>query len=200
MSDLTLGRPPLLGRFLQTLQAAARTSLAKDTAADRAARRVFQRASVASQAERSAAPGDLPVCRWLAPAIDLASGGPRRDVAQAFAALTPELAWRRRLSADPADRRFWEGHANAMILGPGGLEERKDIWIGVTLMAPETTYVDHDHPPEEVYLGLTPGEWWNEDMDWTDPGPDGFTYNRPGIRHAMRAGATPFLAIWLLPV
>lgn len=51
------------------------------------------------------------------------------------------------------------------ILGPGGIEERDDVWVGATLMAPLVTYVDHDHPPEEVYLALTPGEWWNAAMD-----------------------------------
>jgi hypothetical protein len=59
--------------------------------------------------------------------------------------------------------------------------------------------VDHDHPPEEVYLSLAPGEWWNAGMDWTDPGARGVIYNPPGIRHAMRSGAGPFLALWLLP-
>ena len=67
-------------------------------------------------------------------------------------------------------------------------------------MAPHVTYVDHDHPPEEVYLALSPGEWWNTDMDWTDPGAGGLIYNRPGIRHAMRSGAAPFLALWFLPI
>ena len=37
-------------------------------------------------------------------------------------------------------------------------------------------------------------------MDWTDPGMNGLIYNPPGIRHAMRAGAAPFLALWFLPV
>ena len=104
------------------------------------------------------------------------------------------------MTADPADPAFWNGHANAMILGPGGLEERADLWVGVTVMAPGVTYADHDHPPEEVYLPLAPGEWWNAEMDWTDPGLSGVIYNPPGILHKMRAGAGPFLALWYLPV
>jgi hypothetical protein len=121
-------------------------------------------------------------------------------VADAFRQIEPALRWYRRSTADPNDSVFWNGHANAVILGPGGLEERNDIWVGVSLMAPHVTYVDHDHPPEEAYLALTPGEWWNADMDWTDPGAGGLIYNRPGIRHAMRSGATPFLALWFLPI
>ena len=87
-----------------------------------------------------------------------------------------------------------------MLLGPGGLEDRDDVWVGVTLMGPDVVYIDHDHAPEEVYLSLTPGAWWNARMDWTDPGPEGLTYNPPGIRHAIRAGPAPLLALWFLPI
>ena len=148
----------------------------------------------------TAAAEQLPVCQWLDPALEIAAQGPRAGLARAFKAIAPGLVWRRRASADPADAAFWNGHANAMILGPGGLEDRKDIWIGATVMAPGTTYADHDHPPEEVYLSLVPGEWWNAEMDWTDPGQQGAIYNPPGIRHRMRAGDGPFLALWYLPV
>ncbi len=27
------------------------------------------------------------------------------------------------------------------------------------------TYPDHDHPPEEVYIALSPGDWWNAACD-----------------------------------
>jgi hypothetical protein len=145
-------------------------------------------------------PQRLPVCDWLGAALSTAAEGKRAGLAESFAAIEPRLTWKRRLSARPEDAPFWHGHANAMILGPGGLEERTDLWVGATVMAPGTTYADHDHPPEEVYLALAPGEWWNARMDWTDPGPDGAIYNPPGILHKMRAGKGPFLALWYLPV
>ncbi len=141
----------------------------------------------------------LPVCQHLEPALACAAQGPRSALGSAFAALAPALVWERRRSARPGDGGFWDGHANATLLGPGGLEERDDMWVGATLVAPGVTYPDHDHPPEEVYLSLTPGEWWNSAMDWTDPGPCGHVYNPPGILHRMRAGAVPLLALWYLP-
>ena len=175
----------------------------------RAARVPSERAAKASERaiglwQMEGSPGTaaaerLPVCDWVDPALEIASQGPRAALAQAFRTIAPGLAWRRRASADPSDTQFWNGHANAMILGPGGLEGRKDIWIGATVMAPGTIYADHDHPPEEVYLSLAPGEWWNAEMDWTDPGAEGAIYNPPGIRHRMRAGSGPFLALWYLP-
>ncbi|NJS38999.1 MAG: hypothetical protein HC783_08280, partial [Rhodobacteraceae bacterium] len=121
-------------------------------------------------------------------------------IAAAFAAIEGQLRWARRASATIDEQTFWNGHANAVILGPGGLEARDDLWVGVTVMAPGVDYVDHHHAPEEVYLALSPGEWWNSDMDWTDPGPTGAIYNPPGITHAMRSGTGPFLALWYLPL
>lgn len=155
---------------------------------------------------RAAAPGGpgvdatrLPACDWIAPALG-AVASERADLGRAFAALEQRLRWYRRGSAEESEQPFWNGHANAVILGPGGLETRDDLWIGATVMAPGVRYADHDHPPEEVYLSLTPGEWWNAEMDWTDPGPTGFVYNPPGIAHAMRSGTGPFLALWYLPL
>jgi len=143
--------------------------------------------------------GRLPVCDWIEPAI--AGASPQRAaLAAAFAAIQDQLHWVRRASARESELAFWNGHANAVILGPGGLEQRDDLWVGVTVMAPGVLYVDHHHAPEEVYLSLTPGEWRNEEMDWTDPGPAGAIYNPPGITHAMRSGAGPFLALWYLPL
>ena len=133
----------------------------------------------------------LPVCDHL-PRLSEPLGA-------AFLRLAPRLRWRRRANATP-DQAYYPAHANAMVLGPGGLEAREDLWLGATVMAPGTLYPNHNHPPAEVYLPLTAGEWWNEGMDWTDPGLDGFIYNPPGITHAMRAGESAFLALWFLPL
>ncbi|MEZ5797007.1 MAG: dimethylsulfonioproprionate lyase family protein [Paracoccaceae bacterium] len=191
-----MSRSPALQHFLDESMAALRASTTGEAAA--AAGRVAERLAQAGTPQGVTATR-LPVCDWIAPALQAAQDGPRQALAQAFGALEGQLNWQRRRTARPEDAAFWNGHGNAMILGPGGLEQREDLWIGVTVMAPGTVYQDHDHPPEEVYLSLAPGEWWNARMDWTDPGAQGAIYNPPGIRHAMRAGATPFLALWYLP-
>lgn len=184
-------RDPDLQRFLDEAKSAlARvTGPAAGVAAEVAARWARPVASTTG-ANR------LPVCDWIAPALSIWPSA----LADGFAALEGRLNWVRRKSADPDNLSFWNGHANAMILGPGGLEDRADLWVGATVMAPGTLYPDHNHPPAEVYLALSPGEWWNAEMDWTNPGPDGFIYNPPGILHAMRAGDKPFLALWFLPI
>jgi hypothetical protein len=191
-----MDRSPELSAFLQASAAALRSACGGR--ALQAAETVMARwqAKVGSAGADAAR---LPVCGWIGPA--LGSVAPERAaLGLAFAEIEQSLAWKRRATADENDQPFWNGHANAVILGPGGLESRDDLWVGATVMAPGVRYADHDHPPEEVYLSLTPGEWWNAAMDWTDPGPTGFIYNPPGIAHAMRSGPGPFLALWYLPL
>jgi len=186
-----MDRSAELERFLQASAASLQASCRGE--ALRAAEAVIGRFGAVGTAGPSAE--RLPVCDWIGPALAVRPS----DLSRAFGAIEGQLAWRRRGSARPGNG-FWDGHANAVILGPGGLEERGDVWIGATVMAPEVDYPSHNHAPEEVYLALTPGEWWNAAMDWTDPGPTGCIYNPPGIAHAMRSGAGPFLALWYLPL
>lgn len=185
-------------REISAFLAASAEALARCTgpAAGLASEVTARMARSASEAAPPPAATWMPVCDLIAPAL---ADNPS-PLAAAFAALAPRLPWGRRASARPEDGAFWDGHANAILLGPGGFEARDDLWIGASLIAPGVSYPEHSHPPAEVYLPLTPGEWWNADMDWTDPGLGGFMYNPPGIRHAMRAGAGPFLALWFLPL
>lgn len=192
----TAGRDAALQAFVDRAEEAV-AAAARTPDAERASRKVFAALRRRSGPAGTPEPHRLEVCRLFGPALAISSV--HGDLRRALAALEPRFAWSRRKNADPANPGFYDGHANVTIFGPGGLEERRDVWIGATLLAPDVRYIDHDHPPEEVYLPLSPGEWWNEDMDWTDPGLDGTIYNRPGIRHAMRSGATPFLALWFLP-
>lgn len=194
-------RPAALQTFLDAAEAALMADAAPGSAPARAARTVFDRTRTATGAASPEPPRTLAVCdAWLGAALAAAGNSRRGAVARAFAGIAPGLHWTARTGSERAEPAFRAGHANAMILGRKGIEPRDDVWIGATLMAPGVSYPDHGHPPEEVYLSLGPGEWWNAAMDWTDPGMDGLIYNPPGIRHAMRAGAAPFLALWFLPL
>ena len=79
-----------------------------------------------------------------------------------------------------------------------GLEDRDDITIGVSLLAPHVRYPDHRHAPEEIYLVLTPGRFQHGESEWFEPGPGGTLHNIPNIRHAMASGDVSLLAIWCL--
>lgn len=193
-------RVAALQRFIDLAEAAV-TAGAKAPETHFASRRVFSALRLRAGPAGNVEPRRIKVCRHIEPALAQAGRtAALAELCQAFAEIEPRLRWERRRNADPANQPFFGGHANANLVGLNGLEERDDAWIGVSLMAPGVTYVDHDHPPEEVYLALTPGEWWNEDMDWTDPGAGGTIYNRRGVKHAMRSGEGPFLALWFLPI
>lgn len=197
---MTQARHPDLHDFITKAEAAITVSTRGSDLAKQAAARVFDRLRQHVAPAGAAGAAHLPVCDHL-PAALRATYPARADVAAAFSALLPRLSWHRRSAARPEDAAFWNGHANALLFGPGGLEAREDVMVGVTVMAPGTTYPDHSHPPEETYLPLTAGEWWNSTTDWTDPGADGLFYNTPGITHSMRAlPGQPFLALWFLPV
>ncbi|MBD0416995.1 dimethylsulfoniopropionate lyase [Oryzicola mucosus] len=153
-------------------------------------------------AQRGGAGSRLPVCEVLDSAfwVDI-HHDTLRKLMDRFKALEPILEWRTRTKNDgTASANFAEGHANAIVVGPGGLESREDVWLGVSLLAPNVRYPDHDHAPEEVYLVLSQGEFRQGDGEWFSPGIGGSFYNAPGIKHAMRSLDTPLLAFWALRV
>ena len=151
--------------------------------------------------ERSSS--QLPACVYLEAALDLETEEPvLQELVDRFRVIEPLLEWRRRPIYDQltASENFVDGHANAMILGPGGMEERQDVWLGVTMLAPNVRYPDHTHTPEEVYLVLSEGEFLQDERGWFTPGVGGSFYNVPHIRHAMRSGDRPLFAFWALRV
>lgn len=192
-------RNPDLQRLIDLAEPAYLASQNRAGEAHRAVGLTFDRLRATVGTDATDAPSTLPVCEHLPAALGAVHAS-RQVVADALAPLLPRLVWRRRKTADPSNPDFYNGHANAMLAGPGGLEERDDLMLGMTLIAPGVLYPDHTHPPEEVYLALTQGEWWNARMPWTNPGSDGLIYNPPGIVHAMRAlPGNAFLALWVLP-
>ena len=155
-------------------------------------------ATPAPRRERSGS--RLPVCEHLDAALAVETGRPSlQRLIETFRAIEPDLEWVRRASFDEtASANFVDGHANAMILGPAGLENRKDVWFGVSLLAPHVRYTDHSHAPEETYLVLSDGQFRQGEGDWFTPGVGGSFYNTPFITHAMRSGDRPLFAFWAL--
>lgn len=172
-------------------------------AADGNSRRMLEAtfAATAGDFVASKTPGSrLPACDHLDEA--LSSGGESgslNDLAAAFRAVEPFVAWRRRPDPHGTSMGAYEdGHANAIVVGPGGIWDRPDIFLGATLMAPHVRYPDHDHAPEEVYLVLAPGQFLQGRGTWFGVGTGGSFYNPPGIKHSMRSMDEPFLTFWAL--
>ncbi|MDD9983691.1 MAG: dimethylsulfonioproprionate lyase family protein [Gammaproteobacteria bacterium] len=192
-------RPEVLVRFLDAARDALSARVGDGTPSAAVAARAFE---ALENSVGTIAPGTLdppPAYRHLPSALEHARATTElASLADAFEALEPELRWRRRPGSEAGGEVFHDGHANADIVGPVGLEQRSDVWFGASLVAPHVRYVDHRHPPEEVYIVMSDGEWYREDRGWHTPGAGGIVYNPPNIVHAMRAGPRALLALWLL--
>jgi hypothetical protein len=146
-----------------------------------------------------AKPESLPVCSVLEDALHISgkAKAPIPELGTTLAKLSPGLVWQRRKGAELEPPGFFDGHANAYLVGPGGVEIRNDVWIGISLMAPHVRYPNHRHPPEEIYVSLAGGDWKKE-QNWHRPKPGGLIYNEPNVLHAMATDEEPLLAIWCL--
>lgn len=191
-------RDPTLQAFGEALLAAFAEVAPSPEASDSLGR--IARALEAPAARRERPGSRLPVCDHLDTALAVETDRPAlRRVIDTFTAIEPDLEWVRRASFDEtASANFVDGHANTMIFGPAGLENRMDVWVGASLLAPHVRYTDHSHAPEETYLVLSDGQFRQGEGAWFTPGMGGSFYNTPHITHAMRSGETPLFAFWAL--
>lgn len=197
---MTSHRSPDLQLLLTSAEAVIRHDPDIDERVRAAATRIFAALQVPSTEAEQPATDRLPVCRHLPAALEHArrQAGLVGALADAFAAVEPRLHWKHRAGAEAVGEQFLNGHANATLAGPEGLELRSDVWIGASLMAPHTQYPDHRHPPEEIYVVLSGGQWRQASNVWHEPGIGGLVYNPPNIVHAMRSTEQPLLALWFL--
>jgi len=202
-------RPAELDAFLDSLYVAIKSQAADNKPVQSVINRIMDALQTYGHRDDGKARA-LPVCSLVGDAcsrvqrhVDSVQESPRTDTslnahAIAMQALSASLYWWRRPDADEVGEPFASGHANAMVVGPRGLERRSDVWIGITVIAPHIDYPVHHHKPEEVYLVLSEGEWQQSNGPWHEPGIGGVVHNPPDILHAMRSGAKPLLATWCL--
>ena len=192
-------RSDALSRFIAVLGEGLGAAYAPGHPGHTVAQRMRQALTAPAQQCSALAPHTLPVCQHLGAALASAQAtgsAPLGAWANAFAHLAPDLHWAR--SQRRGTDTFHHGHANTEIVGPTGLEQRTDVVLGASLLAPGVVYPDHDHPPEEIYLVMSAGDWFNPRAGWYTPGAGGAVHHPPGIVHAMRSGTTPLLAVWCL--
>jgi hypothetical protein len=164
--------------------------------------RLFSELEAAGPPRHRIAARRVEACAHLSTALTALEWAPEpiKQLGAAFSALEPYLAWSKRPYTGPGADRFAAGHGNALVIGPQGVEECPSGFLGVSLMAPATSYPEHSHPPDELYLALSAGQWRQGEADWFSPGIGGAVRNPPGISHAMRSMDKPLLAIWgLIP-
>jgi quercetin dioxygenase-like cupin family protein len=166
------------------------------------ARAKFDAAAIPDSRETDARPAAsrLPACRYFNAALEEARSGPAEvaAVAQALQAIEPDLSWIRRAGITPQDGDFYHGHANAILVGQGGLETDDRVTIGISLVAPGIDYPRHRHPPEELYLVLSSGNWMQNDGPFLTRRSGDLVRNAADTWHAMQASDVPLLTVWCL--
>ncbi len=197
---LVIMRAQPLQSLLDAAEAAVRDGNASMPSARPMAAMVFERLRAAQGALQRPVPTTPPACTHLPAALANArAASPAiRQLADAIDTLALDLAWYRRQPADGDPPGFPHNHANAVLIGDAGLEQRSDVRIGISLLAPATTYPNHRHPPEEVYIVLSPGQWRQDDRPWLLRASGDLVHNPPCIWHAMQADQEPLLALWML--
>ena len=200
-----------LSTFLRTLHSAIIERASPQSDAYRTTTKIMQALTV-ERTVKTPEPVWLPPCEYLTDAVDniaMQASQQNEEIpsntsdslvehARALLDIAPMLTWwHRTADVEPASP-FAHAHANATLIGRGGLEERDDVWVGISLMSPGIEYPQHNHPPEEVYLVMSPGHWQQNAGEWFEPGIGGLVHNTPNILHAMRSGSAPLLATWCL--
>ena len=110
--------------------------------------------------------------------------------------LKTRLQWRASRSGPFASLNFEQSHAHAILVGPGGLEERHDVRVGMTLMAPYGRCPDHVQLHSRAFLLLSDGEVCFDLNNWIRAKAGTIFFNEAGRCFAMRCTSEPLLAVW----
>ncbi|ASY63026.1 putative transcriptional regulator protein [Sinorhizobium sojae CCBAU 05684] len=140
----------------------------------------------------------LPPAEHLAETLVEASrrGGTIGAMGDAILAIAPELRWYRSKSGPFASVNFARDHAHASIIGPGGIEDRDDVYVGLTVMGPYSRFPDHRRKYATAYLPLSRVEVLTDDGDWTVADPGRAFFVEEGREFAMRCTGNPLLLLW----
>lgn len=118
------------------------------------------------------------------------------EIARCVWRLADSLVWIRGRSGPFASLNFEKAHAHSVIVGPGGLEDRSDIRVGLTYMEPYSRFPDHVQRFSRAFLLLSPCELSIAGESWFSTGIGGVYAAEAGQSFAMRCTTTPLLAVW----
>ncbi|OWV72480.1 hypothetical protein ATY76_06545 [Rhizobium sp. R339] len=124
------------------------------------------------------------------------SGRKYEAIAGQFQALADKLLWRRGRSGPFASLNFGNTHSHAVLVGPGGMEERADLRVGAIYMDRYTRFPDHVQTQPRAFLLLSPAEISLGDSQWFSAATGTVFANDAGQSFAIRCTARPLLAVW----
>lgn len=149
------------------------------------------------EARRALPARPLECLRWLALPDPLASPEAR--------ALTSFLAregtafrWGQTYGAGDFGTEFLRNYGWLEVFGSRGHFVHEEIAGGLLLLGPRTSYPDHRHTAEEIYIPLTGGsEWRMAEEPFRMRAAGEIIHHASNVSHAMRTGAQPLLALYL---
>ncbi len=140
-------------------------------------------------------PRQLPGCRHLSRALDLAEAGPAAPVASALRDLEPTLAWDQnpRYNVENKGADFMDNYAWSGL----GLTGSSAMSFGVLLLGPGITYPLTSYPSEGVFLviGGSP-EWKSGDEPWRRVEAGSIICRPLNGAEGKRPGKEPVLALY----
>ena len=109
----------------------------------------------------------------------------------------PYLPWTRTEGDSSASSHLTQRAANANIIGPGALFPREDIFLGLTLIAPNTLCPSHHHPDAELCHPLMGGATWIIGGVARKLAPRDVIVSPPQAVHAIHTDHQPVLALFV---
>ena len=135
---LNMNRDDGLQSFIGALEVGIRSRITDYPDATPIVDRIFATLKNTDGIQANKKPTRLPVCDHLDDAFSQARKGPKTiyELTNSLINIEQNLQWYRRPEAEMLSAEFFNGHANAVIVGEGGLETQQDVRIGVSLVAP----------------------------------------------------------------
>lgn len=120
----------------------------------------------------------------------------RRSLVTALLAIFGRLDWYKGKHGPFGSVNFGENHQHALLVGPGALEHRTNLRIGLTVLAPYARFPDHHQTHSRVFLPLTFGEFRFGDDDWMYSSYGEVLFNEAERQCAIRCTAKPLVTLW----
>ncbi|WP_152976120.1 dimethylsulfonioproprionate lyase family protein [Ensifer adhaerens] len=95
-----------------------------------------------------------------------------------------------------ASINFEQNHRHALLVGPGAVEHRTDVRIGMTVLGSYTRFPDHDQFHSRVFIPLSFGEYRFGNDRWVSAGPGDVLFNAAGRQCAIRCTREPLVMLW----
>ena len=126
----------------------------------------------------------------------VARGTDLSRIAISLAHYAQVIFWRRGRSGSVIHSNIEMVHSYGIIIGPGGVEDRADVHLGVTYLESYSWLPDHFQRQPHALLLISPAELSLDGRNWFPAGAGTVFANEAGQRLSLRCGAHAVLAVW----